>query len=70
MEQWRQFHCDLNNVTAWIQEANEKLEGIKDVKDTEKQKEVHRVSLKAKTLKEVCLTVIMIMSVRITLFYG
>lgn len=25
MEEWRQFHCDLNDLTQWITEAEELL---------------------------------------------
>lgn len=27
MEEWRQFHCDLNDLTHWITEAEELLAG-------------------------------------------
>lgn len=25
MEEWRQFHCDLNDLTQWVTEAEELL---------------------------------------------
>ena len=34
MEQWRQFHCDIKDVTTWLEEVEAKLSDTKNEDET------------------------------------